>query len=180
MIKKEIKRKNIAKSCCELFAKNGFSNITVNAIAQQAGIGKGTVYEYFEKKEDIILELMGCLQEEYDNNLFSLDNQNQTKNEKLFSLFEIFLSDDEKISVQKEIYKQFLITTLLSPSDTMLDYHENLRNKYICVIEKISEKFDGGLIFDTIIGFFTISISTKNYDLKKTITNYLEPIGGTN
>ncbi len=179
MIKKDLKRKNIAKSCCELFAKNGFSNITVNAIAKQAGIGKGTVYEYFEKKEDIILELMGCLQEEYDNNLTSFDNQNHTPKEKLFSLFEIFLSDDEKISMQKEIYKQFLIVTLSSPTETILNYHEQLRNKYISVIKTISQDFDGGLIFDTIIGFFTVSISTKNYDLKKTITDYLDLIGGT-
>ncbi|MDD2698054.1 MAG: TetR/AcrR family transcriptional regulator [Arcobacteraceae bacterium] len=179
MEKKELKRRYIAKSCCELFSKNGFSNITVEAIAKNAGVGKGTIYEYFEKKEDIILELMGCLQEEYDTNHQAKLHNVQNPKEKLFVLFDIFLSDDEMVKMQKDIYKQFLMITFVNPSDSLLYYHEQLRKKYICVIAKISNKFDGGLIFDTIIGFFTISISTKNYDLKSTITHYLNKIGGT-
>ena len=59
--KKLQKRKDIAKSTCELFVRKGFVNISVSEIAQVAGIGKGTVYEYFRNKEDIVFELMSCL-----------------------------------------------------------------------------------------------------------------------
>ncbi len=179
MERKELKKRYIAKSCCELFSKNGFSNITVETIAKNAGVGKGTIYGYFEKKEDIVLELMGCLQEEYDAKFQNHIALCKTDNEKLFALFDIFLSEDKMITIQKDIYKQFLMITFVNPSDGVLYYHEQLRNKYICVIEEISKKFDGGLIFDTIIGFFTMSIATKNYDLKSTITHYLNQIGGT-
>ena len=50
------KRKQIARSCCNLFLKYGFNNINVNSLAKNAGIAKGTIYEYFSSKEDIILE----------------------------------------------------------------------------------------------------------------------------
>jgi len=179
MDKKELKRKTIAKSCCELFAQDGFTNISVETIAKTAGIGKGTIYEYFTKKEDIILELMGCLQEEYDNSLEERFIAIENNKEKLFLLFEIFLVTNEKITLQRAIYKQFLIVSFIYPSNTILEYHANLRNKYISVIENISNDFDGALIFDTIIGFFVVSITTKNYDLKTTITQYLNLIGGT-
>lgn len=41
---------------------NRFSSpheITISAIAEQAGVGKGTVYEYFQSKEDIFIEAVG-------------------------------------------------------------------------------------------------------------------------
>jgi TetR/AcrR family acrAB operon transcriptional repressor len=179
MDKKELKRKTIAKSCCELFAQDGFTNISVETIAKTAGIGKGTIYEYFTKKEDIILELMGCLQEEYDNSFKERFATIQSNKEKLFLVFEIFLGTNEKITLQRAIYKQFLIVSFIYPSNTILEYHANLRNKYISVIENISNDFDGALIFDTIIGFFVVSITTQNYNLQTTITQYLDHIGGS-
>ncbi len=178
MDKKELKRKTIAKSCCELFAQDGFTNISVETIAKTAGIGKGTIYEYFTKKEDIILELMGCLQEEYDTSLKEKFRNTSNKKEKLFLLFEIFLGTNEKIELQRAIYKQFFIASFIHSSDTILEYHTHLRDKYIAVIEDISSDFDGALIFDTIIGFFVLSITTKNYNLATTTTQYLNHIGG--
>lgn len=180
MDKKELKRKTIAKSCCELFAKEGFSNISVEMIAKNAGIGKGTIYEYFTKKEDIVLELMGCLQEEYDENFKKQKINTTNTTEKLFLLFDIFLGKSEKITLEREIYKQFLIVALLYPSQTILEYHQSLREKYILVIESISDKFDGKRIFDTIIGFFLLSITTREYDLTQTLHQYINQIGGEN
>ena len=63
-LKKINKRKAIAKSTCDLFITKGFVNISISEIAKVAGIGKGTIYEYFTNKEDIIFELMSCLQED--------------------------------------------------------------------------------------------------------------------
>jgi len=35
----------------------GFVNISISQIAKTAGIGKGTVYEYFNNKEDIVFSM---------------------------------------------------------------------------------------------------------------------------
>ena len=45
----------IAEAALSLFAEAGFSATSVSAIARRAGVTKGTVYLYFESKEDLFL-----------------------------------------------------------------------------------------------------------------------------
>jgi AcrR family transcriptional regulator len=49
------KRKRIIASSAKIFAKSGFHVSTIQEIADHAGIGKGTVYEYFASKDDLFL-----------------------------------------------------------------------------------------------------------------------------
>lgn len=48
------KKGQILEAALMVFAKKGFSKSTISDIANAAGIGKGTVYEYFSNKEEII------------------------------------------------------------------------------------------------------------------------------
>ena len=64
-INKEEKRREVALACSDLLHDVGMKNITVAQVAKTAGIGKGTVYEYFENKEDIIFEIINFTT--YDN-----------------------------------------------------------------------------------------------------------------
>lgn len=41
----------------ELFARDGFDSTTTRALAQQAGIGAGTLFLYFPEKRDLLLRL---------------------------------------------------------------------------------------------------------------------------
>ncbi len=50
--KHERKTQIITAAAC-VFSKNGFSNTVMADIALEAGIGKGTIYEYFKSKEDL-------------------------------------------------------------------------------------------------------------------------------
>lgn len=50
---KEDKRHRIIQAAAYLFAQRGFSGASIADIALHAGIGKGTVYEYFDSKEDL-------------------------------------------------------------------------------------------------------------------------------
>ena len=103
--KKLEKRKAIAKSTCDLFVRKGFVNISISEIAYEAGIGKGTVYEYFSNKEDIIFELMSCLQEDYDPKLHENLKKSSSAKEKLTHLFSLYLSSEPKAQTQRDIYK---------------------------------------------------------------------------
>jgi AcrR family transcriptional regulator len=51
-------RAHIIATAIDLFARHGFTNVTVDHIADVADIGKGTVYNYFETKEDIVVAYM--------------------------------------------------------------------------------------------------------------------------
>jgi len=51
--KDETKRQRIIEAAIKVFAEDGVSNGKIATIASKAGIGKGTVYEYFSSKEEI-------------------------------------------------------------------------------------------------------------------------------
>lgn len=55
LVDKTEKINKIAKSALYLFAEKGFAATSVEQIAEAAGIGKGTVYEYFSSKEEIFV-----------------------------------------------------------------------------------------------------------------------------
>jgi AcrR family transcriptional regulator len=50
------KKQEILKAAMRMFARNGVVKTKMTDIAVAAGIGKGTIYEYFRSKEDIFEE----------------------------------------------------------------------------------------------------------------------------
>jgi TetR/AcrR family fatty acid metabolism transcriptional regulator len=51
----ELRRSQIIETATHVFAAKGYSNATISEIANQANLGDATLYEYFEKKEAILL-----------------------------------------------------------------------------------------------------------------------------
>jgi len=49
------KRENILRTAAMLFAEQGFARTDVAQIAKRAGVAKGSIYNYFESKEDLYL-----------------------------------------------------------------------------------------------------------------------------
>jgi len=47
------KRQLILEAAFEVFSRKGFHGAKVDEIAEKAGIGKGTIYEYFKSKADV-------------------------------------------------------------------------------------------------------------------------------
>jgi AcrR family transcriptional regulator len=54
-MQKENRRKEILRAAMDLFSKKGFDLTTVEDITRQAHIAKGTFYNFFPKKEDVLL-----------------------------------------------------------------------------------------------------------------------------
>ncbi|MBU1023926.1 TetR/AcrR family transcriptional regulator [bacterium] len=55
-IDKSVKKEMILDAACRVFANKGYNAALIDDIAKKAGIGKGTVYEYFKSKEDLFLK----------------------------------------------------------------------------------------------------------------------------
>ncbi|MCS5613422.1 MAG: TetR family transcriptional regulator, partial [Candidatus Poribacteria bacterium] len=55
--KSTAKRQQILDSAVAVFAEKGFYNAKVTDIAHKAGIAHGTVYLYFQTKEDILIQI---------------------------------------------------------------------------------------------------------------------------
>jgi len=54
-IKKDYTKRQLLKMAIELFSKNGFEKTTIEDITKKAKVAKGTFYNFFEKKEDVLL-----------------------------------------------------------------------------------------------------------------------------
>lgn len=52
------KKSSIIRAAFRLFAEKGFHHTTVEEIAALAGVGKGTVYEYFSSKQKLLQETL--------------------------------------------------------------------------------------------------------------------------
>jgi len=58
IVDKVAKRIEIARIAMALFAKKGFENTSIREITKAAGMGKGTFYDYFSNKEEILKEIV--------------------------------------------------------------------------------------------------------------------------
>lgn len=56
--KREKKRAEIMEAAFRLFLQKGYANTKIIEIANSAKIGKGTVYEYFKSKDQILLDII--------------------------------------------------------------------------------------------------------------------------
>ena len=54
VVDKELMRENIIKAAVATFLKNGVNNTTMEHIAKEADIAKGTLYLYFSSKQDLV------------------------------------------------------------------------------------------------------------------------------
>lgn len=52
------RRSRILIAAKDTFAKEGFRNAEVKTIAQQAGVGKATIYKHFESKDHLLLTIV--------------------------------------------------------------------------------------------------------------------------
>lgn len=55
---REERQTEILKAAIRVFSKHGFDGAKMEYIAKEAGIGKGTVYEYFESKDRLFEEIL--------------------------------------------------------------------------------------------------------------------------
>lgn len=51
---RELSRNKILDASLKLFAERGYHNTSISQITKEAGVSKGLLYNYFEKKEDLI------------------------------------------------------------------------------------------------------------------------------
>ena len=67
VIDKKAKRQEILKAAMTVFARKGVAGTKMTDVAESAGIGKGTIYEYFKSKEEIFSEAFQHFLEQMDS-----------------------------------------------------------------------------------------------------------------
>ena len=57
------RREQILGAATRVFAEKGFSRATTREVAREAGVSEGTIYNYFEDKEGLLMAIMDKLNE---------------------------------------------------------------------------------------------------------------------
>ena len=139
VVNKEEKRRNIACSCQEILLEHGIKNLTISQIAKTAGVGKGTIYEYFENKEDIVFEIITAFISEHERKLFEITDQNISTKDKLFHFF-YMIHEDENSHKHLNIYREFLAISMTNGTQEMVDFNIMCREKFTDILVQIMKE----------------------------------------
>ncbi|MDQ7046820.1 MAG: TetR/AcrR family transcriptional regulator [Sulfurovum sp.] len=177
VVDKEKKRRDIACSCKEILLEYGIKNLTIAHIAKTAGVGKGTIYEYFENKEDIVFEIITSFIAEHEKALHKIINLDISTKDKFFHFFYL-LYEDENSHKQLTTYREFLAISMTSDTEEMIDFNTVCREKFTSILHQIVQEgidkneireeakglvsalitFEVGLVVET----HTVSLDAKN------------------
>ena len=187
IVDKVQKRKDIAISCKELFFQHGINDLTISQVAKTAGVGKGTIYDYFKNKEDIVFEIVNILLEERNKKKeIYLENATSTK-EKVKVFFSIFYRDED-IEL-RQLYKEFISISLMSLDSEMRAFHtQNSEDYYRWFKEIIQNGINSGELIEESINltrglfvfgdgiFISNSVTDSMQNIEEEIDIYLDCI----
>jgi AcrR family transcriptional regulator len=105
---REATRQRIIRQAASEFARLGFDQANINAIAEQAGIGKGTIYLYFENKRDLFLEMLRSIAQAQLTVIRAALAQEGTLRQRLERLFRAFAHLAEEESDNFNVYMSAL------------------------------------------------------------------------
>ena len=112
IVDKKQRKKELAQTALDLFAKKGFEHTTIKDIALAAGIGKGTVYEYFDTKDDLIIQAINDWMEKLESEVmgaFSNDDDFESLIRKMVrGTMEAFIADPNTIKILIGIFQLFI------------------------------------------------------------------------
>ncbi len=138
IVNKEEKRRAIALSCSELLLEYGISDLTISQIAKTAGVGKGTIYEYFKNKEDIVFEIITTYMLEYEQNLFEIISESQSTKEKVYHFLSLLFSDEN--AKQLKLYREFLAISLTNGTEDMVLFSAECKMRFATILNQIIDE----------------------------------------
>ncbi len=110
-------RVRIHESAIMLFRQKGYESVTIDEITKNVGIAKGTFYNFFSSKFDILL--LWAEQEFGKFDFKSTMNPEKTINENIGMLINILV---KAIQENEQLFKAFITEIIKVPSDGKFDF----------------------------------------------------------
>lgn len=131
------KHDRILKEAGRLFLENGYSDTKIIDIAKAAGVAKGTVYEYFPSKDDIVLEWIDTIMSLGMERIIEEVESRSTSAEKLKTYMDLHMNHFHvimlivKVIMESRCYKEAadkdeLIRGMVKKIDIMMNMFINI------------------------------------------------------
>lgn len=138
--KKEKEQRKIAilKASQQLFFKKGYQSVSVESIARKAQISKGTVYLYFNSKEEIYAQILLNDIKEFSEKVSDIIDKDESAADMLRKFSDVyvdfFLNDRELFRIMMSF---MLRADHLNFSDEMNKHMIRTTNKSVEVVDRI-------------------------------------------
>lgn len=111
-VDKDQKRRDIALAAMEVFSELGFESASMSRVAERAGVGKGTIYEYFPSKDELIASSIRLWMEqmiaEAENTLEKIHEPEERLRSYVQSFVDMFLLDEKMPRLIVSIFQIFM------------------------------------------------------------------------
>lgn len=164
-------KSEILAKCMDIFAQKGYSAVSMRGIASELNVSTGTLYHYFETKEDIFKELVRFVTKKDMEQLQLYENGGEEENleQRLDSIFEMVAN--------QESYFQNLLFIIADVA--RLEGHEQEKkmiyqgaNEYVMAIGRllgVTNELFNRVLFGFIVGvIFQRIIKKEAIDLLET------------
>lgn len=129
-------RERIVAKGLELFSRQGIADVTVDQIAEAADVGKGTIYNYFPFKEDIVVAFMVDFEREVQKTLATIPSQRP-----LDATLSAFVLRQFRMKERYHSFVRVFLTQMFLHTDQFLPYMVEMQK----AIDPPLEKFFGHL-----------------------------------
>jgi len=126
---REAKRVLIIEAAIGIFAEKGFHATTMQDIADELNIAKGTIYEYYQHKEDLFLAVYDHWMDSYESSMNSAVEEHFDPVSKADALIDTTVEFYEKHAQYAPLLLEFWAHALRSPSDVFLLRIRNLKTR---------------------------------------------------
>ncbi len=149
---KENRKNSILKAARKLFFERGFKSVTVDLIAAKAEVSKGSIYLYFDSKEEIYTQILISANIERHKEIENFARQEGTASELLLKYARVYV---DFFLENNELFR-ILMTFMLHAENMNLTEEQNTQlihttNENIRTISEILQKgVDAGEFSDRI------------------------------
>lgn len=170
----EERRIEILKAASRLFYVKGFEKSKIEEVAKEAGIGKGTVYEYFESKQQLFEEMVAFNREVQIKNLKLVLDAGQTFREQFIALAKY---QTELASQHSQFFTAMACSKVMAREMGALFLEQNIRGSEI-LKELVVKAMDNGELRPDIDPEIVASVmmgTVNQYCSKKVIFFHVQP-----
>ena len=134
--KKRRTRKAILQAAVQLFGDKGYEQTSIDELARAAGVGKGTIYSYFQTKSEIFLAF--C-EDELDHVYAEVAEKTMVDASLPEQLMALFLGEFRYVTRHKD-FGRLLLREMIFPKELTVERSKDLDNRYIDFLSAMCKK----------------------------------------
>lgn len=126
----------IRSAAIKCFQANGFKNTSMAMIAEAADISVGSLYNYFENKDELLLQPIFESQPEYNNDIEEILSLQTTIEKRWQGIINIYISSFTRYG--KRVWREFF-STVLSEKPELMQNITIIDQPFIAAMVKLLE-----------------------------------------